>query len=267
MESPFRSDLLKGKKAIVTGGSSGIGFGIAKALLSHSAEVTITGRNPEKLEKAVSALPGKVHGVVGDVRDQKQVKEGVESHLKKFGGLDLLINNAAGNFLCPLEAMSENAFCSVTEIVLQGTFHCCQAALKPMQNSCGGRIINIGTTYSESHGAYVAHSGAAKAAVLNLTRSIALEWAQYGIRCNVVAPGPVEGTEGVKRLMGAEEIPEQFKHMMPIPRFVQPEEVGFLVVYLCSDAADAINGAMVPIDGGLRYSIPGLLPFSSTLPT
>jgi NAD(P)-dependent dehydrogenase (short-subunit alcohol dehydrogenase family) len=266
MQSPFRSDLFAGQAGIITGGSSGIGFGIAEALLAHGAKVTITGRNKEKMESAVNELGEGALGVTGDVRKEEEVKGCLQQHMDKFGRVDFLVNNAAGNFLCPLEKMSENAFRSVTDIIMLGTFHWSQAVLPAMQEAKYGRIVNIGTTYSYSHGAMVAHSGAGKAAIVNLSRSIALEWAKYGIRCNIVAPGPVEGTEGVRRLMGGEKIPPQFAHMMPVPRFVKPQEVAWLVSYLCSNASDYINGALVPIDGGLSYSIPGLLPFSSAMP-
>lgn len=266
MQSPFRSDLFTGQAGIVTGGSSGIGFGIAKTLLAHGAKVTITGRDQEKMEKAIFELGHDVNGVVGDVRERSDVDRCLEKHQEKFDRTDFLVNNAAGNFLCPLEKMSENAFRSVTEIIMLGTFNWSQAVLPAMKEARYGRIVNIGTTYSTNHAAMVAHSGAGKAAVLNLSRSIALEWAKYGIRCNVVAPGPVEGTEGVKRLMGQEKIPPQFLAMMPVPRFADPQEIAWPVAFLCSEAADYINGALIPVDGGLSFSIPGLIPFSTQMP-
>lgn len=205
----FSKDLLKGQAGIITGGSSGIGLGIAHFLLEHGAQLTITGRDREKLERAAAELGGEVRVSAGDVRKTEDVARNLADHLEAYGKVDFLVNNAAGNFLCPIEDMSENAFKAVMDIVVHGTFKWCKAVHGPMKKAGYGRIVNIGTTYSWSHGAWVAHSGAAKAAVLNFTRSMALEWGPQGILANVVAPGPVEGTEGMKRLHPGEDQREE----------------------------------------------------------
>ncbi|SCA63046.1 Probable 2,4-dienoyl-CoA reductase [Chlamydiales bacterium SCGC AG-110-P3] len=258
--SCFRSDLLSGHASIVTGGTSGIGFEIAKAIVEHGGNVTVTGRDAEKMQIAVDALGKNARGDIGDVRDADSVASNLTRHLEVFGRLDSLVNNAAGNFLCPLEKMTENAFRAVNDIVSLGTFLWSKAAFDPMKQQGGGRIINIGTHYVDGHGAMVAHSGAAKAAVFNLTKSIAVEWGRYGIRANMIAPGPVEGTEGVRRLLGAGELPPAFRAFMPVGRMASGEEIAGLALYLLAPISDYINGTIIYADGGLHLNSPGLMP-------
>lgn len=258
--SCFKSDLLAGQAGIVTGGTSGIGFAIAQAIVDHGGKVTVTGRDADKMKEAVEALGENARGDIGDVRKAESVASNLAGHLEAYGSLDFLINNAAGNFLCPLEKMSENAFRSVNDIVTLGSFLWSQAALEPMKAARKGRIVNIGTHYVEGHGAMVAHSGAAKAAVFNLTKSIAVEWGRYGIRANMIGPGPVEGTEGVRRLLGEGDVPPAFKAFMPVGRMATGEELGGLALYLLAPISDYINGTMIYADGGLHLNSPGLLP-------
>lgn len=256
----FDKNILKEKSGIITGGTSGIGLEIAKYLVAHGAQVTVTGRNEEKLKVAVEEIGGEAFGVVGDVRKKEKIEENLQAHIEKFGKVDFLINNAAGNFLCPLEMMTENAFRSVNEIITMGTFLWSQAVFPFMRKAESGRIINTGTHYAFGQGSLVAHSGAAKAAILNLTKSMAVEWGPYGILTNMIAPGPVEGTEGVKRLMGNPEMEKAMGRFMPVQRMAKGWEVGALATFLLSPLAAYINGTVIPIDGGMNLTNPGLLP-------
>lgn len=259
----FSSDLLKGQAGIITGGSSGIGLYVAQYLSQLGAQVTICGRDQEKLAAAADTIDGEVHTASGDVRQREEVSAAVGSHMARFGQLDFLINNAAGNFVCPLAKMSENAFRSVYEIVAMGTFHFCQEAFPHMTQRQAGVIINTGTTYASTHGALVGHSGAAKAAVLNLTKTMAVEWGPLGIRANMVCPGPVKDTEGVRRLVQHEAIAKEMMEIMPISRMAEGKEIGALMAFLISPLGSYINGASIPIDGGLSLVNPGLLPPSA----
>lgn len=256
----FSSNLLKGQAGIITGSSSGIGLHIAQYLSGLGAQITICGRDEEKLSFAADSIEGDVHTATGDVRQREEVKATVDSHMERFGHLDFLINNAAGNFVCPLSQLSENGFRAVYEIVALGTFHFCQEAFPHMQTQDKGCIINTGTTYAFAHGAMVAHSGAAKAAVLNLTKTMAVEWGPLGIRSNMIAPGPVKDTEGVRRLIQHEEIHDYIMGIMPTPRMAEGSEIGALAAFLLSPMGSYINGTVIPIDGGLHLVNPGLLP-------
>lgn len=261
----FEKNCLKGRSGIITGGSSGIGLGLAAYLSEHGAGLTLTGRSSEKLEAAVASLSGEIALAAGDVRRPEDVERGLQTHLARFGKVDFLINNAAGNFLCPLENMSPNAFQSVMNIVVNGTFLWSKAVQPHMKARAYGRIINIGTTYSWAHGANVAHSGAAKAAVLNLTKTMAVEWGPMGILTNLIAPGPVKETEGLRRLMPDEKHMAAFQRLMPVPRFAERREIAALALFLLSPMAGYINGAAIPVDGGLHLSIPGLLPVGTPI--
>ena len=256
----FRENILEGQAGIVTGGSSGIGLAIARYLVEHGSKITITGRDQEKLEQAQADLGGDVTIAAGDVRKSEEVQTCLQTHLNAYGRVDFLINNAAGNFLCPLEKMSENAFKSVIDIVATGTFLWSKAVLPQMKDAKYGRIVNIGTTYSWGHGANVGHSGVAKAGVLNLTKTMAVEWGPFGITANLIAPGPIEGTEGVKRLMPHPNAKSLINSLIPSGRLGQGSEIAAAVVFLISPLGSYINGAAIPIDGGLHLAVPGLLP-------
>lgn len=256
----FDSRILEGQCGIITGGTSGIGLEVARYLIKHGAKLTITGRNEEKTQAAVAEFRDAALGVTGDVRKSDAIKANLEKHLERFGKVDFLINNAAGNFLCPLEMMSENAFRSVNDIVTMGTFLWSRAVQPLMKKQGHGRILNTGTTYAFGAGTLVGHSGAAKAAVLNLTKTMAVEWGPYGILCNMIAPGPVQGTEGVRRLMGSPQMEKVMKRIMPISRMAEGWEIGALATFLLSPLAAYINGAVIPVDGGLHLTNPSLLP-------
>ena len=262
----FEKNTLEGKFGIITGGTSGIGFAIAQFLIGLGAKISVTGRNEEKLAEAVEKLGPNSFGLAGDVRKSSDVNRNLEEHMAQFGRVDFLCNNAAGNFLCPLSEMSENAFKAVNDIVAMGSFLWSKAVYPHMCEQKQGCIINTGTTYAQSQAAYVGHSGAAKAAVLNLSRTMAVEWGPQGIRTNVIAPGPIEGTEGVQRLMGGEKMREKMFAMMPTPRMGQGWEIGAMVAFLLSDLGSYINGAYIPVDGGLHLAVPGLIPAGIKIP-
>ena len=258
----FQEGLMAGKAGIVTGGGSGIGLAIVKALLQYGAKVTITGRNEEKLAKAASELD--VTTAAGDVRNNEDVTRNLNTHLAAHGKVDFLVNNAAGNFLCPLERMSENAFMAVINIVTKGTFLWSKAVQPHMKQAGYGRIVNIGTTYSWTHGAMVAHSGAAKAAVLNLTRTMAVEWGPQGILTNFLAPGPIKDTEGNRRLSPGKG--KDGMGLIPVNRKGDPAEIANMALFLMSPMGDYINGAAIPVDGGAHLNVPGLLPAGIDIP-
>ncbi|MDJ0838811.1 MAG: SDR family oxidoreductase [Acidobacteriota bacterium] len=258
----FQQGLMEGKAGIVTGGGSGIGLAVVKELLRYGAKVTITGRSEEKLANAAAELG--VTTAAGDVRKAEDVARNLDAHMAAHGKVDFLVNNAAGNFLCPLERMSENAFMAVVNIVTKGTFLWSKAVQPHMKEAGYGRIINIGTTYSWAHAAWVAHSGAAKAAVLNLTRTMAVEWGPQGILTNFVAPGPIKDTEGNRRLSPGEG--KDGMGLIPVHRKGEPAEIAYLTLFLLSPMGDYINGAAIPVDGGAHLNVPGLLPAGIEIP-
>jgi NAD(P)-dependent dehydrogenase (short-subunit alcohol dehydrogenase family) len=250
--SPFRPDALEGMVALVTGGGTGIGRGIALTLAAHGADLVLASRTREKLEptaQEIRALGRQclVHPV--DVRDRAGVESLMEAISGRFGGLNVLVNNAAGNFLARAESMSENAWRAVVEIVLNGTFNVSQAALPLLRAKGGGAVVNITTTYVRTGAAWMAHSGAAKAGVLNLTRSLAREWGPYQVRVNAVAPGLVEGTEGARRLVEAVGRREEFKEAVPLGRLTSMADVAGAVLYLASDAGVHVSGTEIVVDG------------------
>ncbi len=261
----FEKDTLKDQAGIITGGGSGIGFAIAKYLTEHGANVTIIGRDEGKLRSAVEKLGDRAACSAGDVRNGEDVERNLADHMNRWGRIDFLVNNAAGNFLCPLEKMSENAFQSVLKIVTMGVFLWSKAVQPHMKERGYGRIVNIGTTYSWGHGALVAHSGAAKAAVLNLTKTMAIEWGPQGILTNLIAPGPVEGTEGVRRLMPDQDIQSAMARLMPVSRMAEGWEIAAATLFLISPLSAYINGVALPVDGGLSLALPGLLPVDTSM--
>jgi NAD(P)-dependent dehydrogenase (short-subunit alcohol dehydrogenase family) len=251
-DSAFRPDLLEGRVALVTGGGTGIGAGIARTLARHGADIVLASRTRAHLEPMAAEV-----GALGrdalvcelDVRDREACQRTVEQALDRFGRLDLLINNAAGNFLVRATELSENGWRSVVDIVLTGTFNMSQAAYPAMRDG-GGSIVNITTTYVTTGAPFMAHSGAAKAGVLNLTRTLAVEWGRDGIRVNAVAPGLVEGTEGARRLAESIGYVEVYRRQVPLGRLVRTEDVANAVLFLASPAASHISGAEITVDGG-----------------
>jgi NAD(P)-dependent dehydrogenase (short-subunit alcohol dehydrogenase family) len=247
--------MMKDKVIIVTGGSNGMGKGMAKRFATDGAKVVIIGRTLEKLEKAkkeIETYPGQVHTVQLDVRDADKVSEMIMQVDEKFGRIDALVNNAAGNFICPAENLSINGWKSVIDIVLNGTFYCSSALGKYwIERKEKGAIVNMVATYAWNAGAGVIHSAAAKAGVLSMTRTLAVEWGRkYGIRVNAIAPGPIERTGGADKLWESEEAAKRTLNSVPLGRLGTPEEIAALAAFLLSENASYINGECVTMDGG-----------------
>ncbi len=246
---------MKNKVVIITGGSNGMGKFMAKRFLEEGAKVVITGRNEEKLQAASDEIGhgnGELLTFQMDVREPDHVAKMVQATLERFSKIDCLVNNAAGNFICKAENLSINGWKSVVDIVLNGTFYCSKAVgdywIKEKKQ---GSIVNMVATYAWNAGAGVAHSAAAKAGVLSLTRTLAVEWGYaYGIRVNAIAPGPIERTGGADKLWESEEAAKRTLASIPLGRLGKPEEIAELASFLLSDKASYINGECVTMDGG-----------------
>ncbi len=252
MANYFAPGLLKGRAALVTGGGTGICRGIALALAEAGCDVAIASRKLDHLEPTAAEIAGRgVRSVAasGDVRDPAAVDGIVSTTVEAFGRLDILVNGAAGNFVCLAENLSPNGFGAVVDIDLKGTFNVSRAAL-PYLTAQGGSVINISATLQLLGTVGQAHASAAKAGVDALTRALAAEWGPAGIRVNGVAPGPVEGTEGVRRLT-SDASRALIAEQCPLGRMATIDEVAQACVFLCSDAASFITGVTLVVDGGL----------------
>ncbi|MBM7704673.1 2,4-dienoyl-CoA reductase [Metabacillus iocasae] len=246
---------MKEKVVIVTGGSSGMGKYMAKRFADDGAYVVITGRNEERLletKAEIETFEGQVLPVTMDVRNPEDVARMVAETDKAFKRIDFLVNNAAGNFICPAEKLSTNGWNSVIDIVLNGTFYCSQEVGKYwMEHHIKGAITNIVATYAWNAGAGVIHSACAKSGVLTMTRTLAVEWGRkYGIRVNAIAPGPIERTGGAEKLFESEKAKERTLHSVPLQRLGTPEEIAALAAFLFSKEASYINGECITMDGG-----------------
>jgi len=250
----FSSDALAGRVALITGGSSGIGLGIAEVFAELGASLVLTGRRADKLEEAAERLApsgARILTIASDVRDYGATQTVIQRTLAEFGHLDVLVNNAAGNFNCPFEDMTPNGWRAVVDIDLNGTFNFCHTAFKALQASpFGGRIINISLAQVSSGWPGAAHAASAKAGVTALTRSLAVEWGPHGIRVNNVLPGPIEGTEGLRRLYEARGEGEKELNRMALGHFGETDDIGLSCAFLASPAGDFITGCDMTVDGG-----------------
>jgi len=263
----FRDGLLDGQVALITGGGTGIGLGISQLLARLGAHVVVASRKAEHVEAAAQSIRdagGSASAETVDVREPEQVQAMVARVAAAQGRIDLLVNNAAGNFYAPSESLSPNAWRSVIEIDLFGTFFCSQAVLPVMKRQGGGRIVSISMTLHYRGWPLMAHATAAKAGIDALTRTLALEWAPYGVRMNAIAPGPIP-TEGVRKAFtpppsASGQVPDVFaieqamasyaKKAIPAGRWGTPGDIANMVAFLASPAGDWITGAILVVDGG-----------------
>ena len=253
----FADGILKGHVAFVTGGGTGITGGVARALAESGANVALVSRSMEHLEPTAKAINearadnaniGEALAIAADVRNPEEVKKAIAAAVERLGKVDIVVNGAAGNFLCNAEELSPNGFGTVVDIDLKGTFNVCRAAFAELKQN-GGQILNISATLHYLGTPMQLHVSAAKAGVDALTRNLAVEWGRYGIRVNAIAPGPIGDTEGMKRLV-PEPIKEKLRQRIPLGRFGLIEDIENAAVFLCSDAANYINGAVIVVDGG-----------------
>jgi NAD(P)-dependent dehydrogenase (short-subunit alcohol dehydrogenase family) len=252
----FKSDVLKNKVVLVTGGGSGLGLSMSKRFAELGATVAICGRNTERLASGAAEIAKAGAGrevliIPCDVRDYQAVEKMIAEIVDKIGLPHILVNNAAGNFLAATEELSPNGFDAIVRIVLYGTFNCTQILGKRwIAQRMPGTVLNLVTTYATTGSAFVVPSACAKAGVLAMTRSLAVEWGVYGIRLNAIAPGPFP-TEGAwKRLFPDQEFGELVKKRIPLGRFGEHRELANLAVFLVSEEARYVTGECVTIDGG-----------------
>ena len=252
----FADGILNGHVAFVTGGGTGITGGVARALAEAGANVALISRSMEHLEPAAAAIneangaskSGAALPLAADVRVPEQIEQAVAATVEHFGRIDIVVNGAAGNFLCKAEELSPNGFGTVVDIDLKGSFNVCRAAFAQLKEH-RGQVLNISATLHYLGTPMQIHVSAAKAGVDALTRNLAVEWGRHGIRVNAIAPGPIADTEGMKRLV-PEPIKEKIRQSVPLGRFGFIKDIEQAAVFLCSEAAGYINGAVLVVDGG-----------------
>lgn len=252
-------ELFKGRTVFVTGGGSGINLGVARNFAALGAHVAICGRTQDKLDKAAEELralnahaAGKVLGVAADVRDYAALEAAFTRTRAELGPIDVLVCGAAGNFVCPAESLSPNGFKTVVDIDLQGSFHASRAAFVQLKQTRGSIIfISAGQAFVPQ--AYQLHVASAKAGIDIMMKNLALEWGRYGIRANSIVPGPIEGTEGMRRL-APPEFAELKKSVIPLGHYGSVDDIGQAAVFLASPLAGYITGAVLCVDGGTTLS-------------
>ena len=249
--SCFNPDLLKGQVAFVTGGATGIGLEICRVLGAHGARITMASRKTENLEAAVATL--EAEGIdasfeVCDVRDAGVVRAVIDRVVAERGTLDIVVNDAAGNFPAPMSQISPNGFKAIVDIDLLGTYNVTRAAFDAWLQDHGGNIVNISAPFEHRGVVYQSHVAAAKAGVDSLTRSCAVEWGPYGIRVNAIAPGSIAGTEGVRRFSeavpGSDDRPKN-----PLGMHGHGSDIAYLALFLCSPVARFVSGQVIAVDG------------------
>lgn len=250
-DSVFKEEILSGKVALVTGGGTGITGGVARSLAEAGARVSLLSRDLKHLEPAaerIREIGADAHVVACDVREYARVEVAVASTVERFGRLDIVVNGAAGNFLCPAEDLSSNGFGTVVDIDLKGTFNVCRASFSELKRARGS-VLNISATLHYLGTPHQLHVSAAKAGVDALTRNLAVEWGRHGIRVNAIAPGLIAETEGMRRLV-PEAVKDKLLRRIPLGRFGLIKDIEESAVFLCSEAASFINGAVLVVDGG-----------------
>ncbi|HXC24453.1 MAG TPA: SDR family oxidoreductase [Gemmatimonadaceae bacterium] len=264
----FRDHLFQDKVALVTGGGSGINQRIAERLAEQGATIALVGRTQTKLDNVATRITdrgGSAQGFAADVRDYDALASAIGAAHDQFGSIDILVCGAAGNFPAPAAKMSANAFKSVVDIDLLGTFNSCRAAYEHLTKP-GASIINISAPQAFQPMAFQSHVCAAKAGVDMITRTLAIEWAQAGIRVNSIVPGSVADTEGMDRLAPAGPIRDALVKHLPLGRLATKDDIANMVIFLCSPAASYVTGAILVCDGGMSTAginwsqLPGVTP-------
>ena len=251
MDKIFANNILQGKVAFITGGATGLTAGVTRAFAEHGAKLAITSRKAENLDamkQSIEAMGGECFTVVTDVRDYEAVESAIAQTVEHYGQIDIVVNGAAGNFLCAADQLSANGFGPVVDIDTKGTFNVCRAAFEELRKS-KGQILNISATLHYLATPMQIHVSAAKAGVDAITRNLSVEWGRHGIRVNGIAPGPIEDTEGMKRLL-MPELKEKLTRKIPLQRFGRIADIENSALFLTSDAASYINGVTLVVDGG-----------------
>ncbi|MEZ5316694.1 MAG: SDR family oxidoreductase [Vicinamibacterales bacterium] len=245
---------LAGRIALVTGGGTGIGLGIARALGEGGARVAIASRDQAHLDAGAATLREAgidADTVTVDVRDPARVDAMVATMVERHGGIDILVNNAAGNFVCRAEELSPNGWNAVIGIVLNGSFYCSRAVGRHMiARGGGGSIVSILANYAWTGSAGTIHSASAKAGVMAMTQTLAVEWARHGIRVNAVAPGPIESPGAARQLWSTPEAVQMITDAVPLRRWGRPEEIGHAVSFLVDPKSSYVTGEILTVDGG-----------------
>lgn len=251
IDSCFSPDVLAGQAALVTGGATGIGREICRVLGQHGARVAMVSRKEENLAATVAELRAQgidAHYEVADVRDAPAVERVVASVVERFGRLDIVVNNAAGNFPAPISGISPNGFKAVVDIDLLGTYNVSRATFDAWLRDHGGNVVNITAPFELQGAAMQAHVAAAKAGVDSLTRTCAVEWGPHGIRVNAVAPGAIADTEGVRRFAEAVHGGER-RASNPLGTDGHGTDIAYTVLFFCSPAARFVSGQVIAVDG------------------
>lgn len=245
-------DFFTGRHVFVAGGTSGINLGIAQAFARAGAHVTVISRSPERVEQAAEglrALGAQALGISADVRDPADVEAALRQAHERFGDIDVLISGAAGNFIAPARDLSPNGFRTVVDIDLNGTFHVLRLAY-PLLKKPGASVITISAPQGANPTMYQVHACAAKAGVDMMTRVLAMEWGEEGVRVNAIAPGPIADTEGMRRLAPSPEALAKVVAGVPLQRMGTLDDIAHMALFLSSPQASYVTGAVIPVDGG-----------------